>query len=475
MPRAAKQAKPSLPSNTLIVDNGAYNIKAGFAPPDSSTEPTCRISPNCIARARDRRIWVGSQLDQCKDFGEMAFRRPVEKGFVVNWEGEKAIWDHEFLGNDAPLKCDPHDTALVLTEAPNSPQALQTNCDQMVFEEFEFASYYRCLAPVLNAYNDIPALFGDPATTTSPVESLLLIDTGYSHTTITPLHHGRPFHSAIRRLTVGGKFLTNHLKELISLRAYNFMDETHLVNEIKEDVCYISADFARDLERTWKGGALSSTTTHKNKTSAATDPSIVVDYVLPDYSERTRGFARPHDPSATAKAKRLGTLAHATGGGGGSGGGTPTTTTAATPDMAASKTPEDLLPLGNERFAVPELLFHPSDIGLAEPGLPAAVMQSLQQLPEALWPGLLANVVVVGGNALLPGFVERLRKELRAVVPGEYVVRVARPEDPVGATWRGGVRMVGERGEGLRGVAVMREEYMENGAGWAARRFAGLV
>lgn len=97
MPRASKAAKPSLPSQTLIVDNGAYNIKAGFAPPDHQTEAQCRITPNCIARGRDRRVWIGSQLDQCKDFGEMAFRRPVEKGYIVNWEGEKAIWDHEFL------------------------------------------------------------------------------------------------------------------------------------------------------------------------------------------------------------------------------------------------------------------------------------------------------------------------------------------------------------------------------------------
>ncbi|KAB2576507.1 Actin-like protein arp6 [Lasiodiplodia theobromae] len=456
MPRAAKQAKPSLPSNTLIIDNGAYNIKAGFAPPDSSTEPSCRITPNCIARARDRRIWIGSQLEQCKDFGEMAFRRPVEKGYIVNWEGEKAIWDHEFLANDAALKCDPHDTTLVLTEAPNSPQALQTNCDQMVFEEFEFASYYRCLAPALNAYNDIPALFSDPASTSSgPVESLLVIDTGYSHTTITPLHHGRPFHSAIRRLTVGGKFLTNHLKELISLRAYNFMDETHLVNEIKEDVCFVSTDFAHDLERTWKGSS------NNNKTTP--DTSIVVDYVLPDYTERQRGFARPHDPSAAAKAKRLGLaqggVQHHTASGG----------------ATSSGKTEDLLPLGNERFAVPELLFHPNDIGLPEPGLPDAVMQSLQQLPEGLWPGLLANVVVVGGNSLLPGFTERLERELRAIVPAELLVRVARPEDPVTFTWKGGVRLAGERGEGLRGVAVTREEYLENGSAWAARRFAGVV
>jgi actin-related protein 6 len=42
-------------------------------------------------------------------------------------------------------QCDPRETNLILTEAPNAPAALQTNCDQMIFEEFEFASYYRCV------------------------------------------------------------------------------------------------------------------------------------------------------------------------------------------------------------------------------------------------------------------------------------------------------------------------------------------
>lgn len=42
-------------------------------------------------------------------------------------------------------KCDPHNTNLLLTEAPNAPVALQSNCDQIVFEEYEFAAYYRCI------------------------------------------------------------------------------------------------------------------------------------------------------------------------------------------------------------------------------------------------------------------------------------------------------------------------------------------
>ena len=48
----------------------------------------------------------------------------------------------------------------------------------------------------------------------------------------------------VRRVNVGGKLLTNYLKEVISYRAWNMMDETHLVNEVKEALCYCSMDFA---------------------------------------------------------------------------------------------------------------------------------------------------------------------------------------------------------------------------------------
>jgi actin-related protein 6 len=131
-----------MPPRTLVVDNGAYTIKAGFASSNPSYTD-CHIIPNCIARSRDRRSLVGTQLESCRDFGGMAFRRPVEKGYLVNWEAEKEIWDHTFLEADSPLHVDASATTLVLTEAPNAPLSLQNNTDQMVFEEYEFAEYLR--------------------------------------------------------------------------------------------------------------------------------------------------------------------------------------------------------------------------------------------------------------------------------------------------------------------------------------------
>jgi actin-related protein 6 len=139
--RKSRSAGPMPPSRTLVLDNGASTIKAGFVTEQETDEP--RVIPNCIARDRHRKTYVASELEKCKDFGEIAIRRPVEKGFIVNWEAQKEIWDREFFDEKAPLQCDPSDTRLVLAEQPNSLPALQMHCDQMVFEEYGFASYYR--------------------------------------------------------------------------------------------------------------------------------------------------------------------------------------------------------------------------------------------------------------------------------------------------------------------------------------------
>lgn len=139
--RKSKPAPPSRPRNTLILDNGASTIKAGLVRGAEIDQP--QIIPNCIARDRFKKIYVASELEKCREFSEIQFRRPADRGFVVNWEAQKEIWDRLFVDSDASLKCDPADTRLLLAEPPNGLPVLQTNCDQIVFEEYGFSSYYR--------------------------------------------------------------------------------------------------------------------------------------------------------------------------------------------------------------------------------------------------------------------------------------------------------------------------------------------
>ena len=103
MPRHYKAVEQVLPRQTLVVDNGSYTIKAGFVGQYPKLDD-CRVVPNCIARDRGKKVWIGEQLERCTDFGEIVFRRPVEKGYLVNWEAERTIWDSTFFDQGAKLK-----------------------------------------------------------------------------------------------------------------------------------------------------------------------------------------------------------------------------------------------------------------------------------------------------------------------------------------------------------------------------------
>jgi actin-related protein 6 len=336
------------------------------------------------------------------------------------------------------------------------------------------------LGPVLNAYNDLHPLFGDtlvspppPKAPALPLECLLVIDSGLSHTTITPLYNGRPLQRAIRRLDFGGKHLTNLLKEIISVRYFDLHQDVKVVNDIKEDVCFVSQDFKTDMERTWKGniGRQKATkprppTPPDNDTSdedemdtddtsdpplSDPDPTLSIDYILPDGLHIKRGFARPHNPLASRASNKNKRKLHAS-----------------APDEADDDYVS--MTLSSERFTVPEILFAPSDTGSTQPGIAQCVMQSLSVLPPALQACMLSNVLVVGGNAKMRGFVQRVQREIRMLAPVEYVVRVRAMEDPVTSAWLGGARMAGNR-EVVRRVGVSREEYFEHGSAWVGRRF----
>ncbi|KAJ2965582.1 hypothetical protein NUW58_g10860 [Xylaria curta] len=169
---------------------------------------------------------------------------------------------------------------------------------------------------------------------------------------------------------------------------------------------------------------------------------IAKDYVLPDFHTRSRGVVRDYDPTQAPRSRRLG----------------------------VGEFSEDVITLRNERFTIPELLFNPSDVGVRQPGLPELVLQSLQCLPRGLWPGLLANILVVGGNSLFDGFTERLRGEIKKLVPDDCAVRVARPRDPIANTWLGGANLA--RHAHVQSLAITKLEYEEHGGAWLARRFA---
>ena len=60
----------------LILDNGAYTIKAGFSGIDFDP----RVYPNSIARSRaEKKIYVADEIENCRDHSGIVYRRPFER------------------------------------------------------------------------------------------------------------------------------------------------------------------------------------------------------------------------------------------------------------------------------------------------------------------------------------------------------------------------------------------------------------
>ncbi|KAJ2785288.1 Actin- protein 6 [Coemansia javaensis] len=388
---------------TLVLDNGSHAIKCGYA--DDVGGP--RTVPNTTARSRrTRRVYVGDEIDASEGSG-LYYRSPFERGYLVGWDSEALVWDR-VLG-PAVLGCTPAETDLAVSEPVFNFAQIQRTLDEVVFEEYRFASLLRAPAPRLAA-----ELVADEA------ECLLVVDAGHAATHAVPYHGLRQQSVGVRRVDVGGRMLTSYLKETVSFRYWDMMDEPYIMADVKEKCCFVSQDFGRDLDA-----------------ARADRRGVGLDYVLPDLATHRRGFVR--EPGAAAAGAAAGA---------------------------------QVLPLGNERFAVPEALFHPSDVGLAQGGVHHAVAQAIAACDEALRPVLCANVVLVGGSAALPGLRERLEREVQALVP--HRVRVAAPDAPAACAWRGACALAARPAAAAR-WRVARAQYDELGPDRTAAHFAALV
>ncbi|XP_060534563.1 actin-related protein 6 [Cylas formicarius] len=392
--------------SAIIVDSGAYSIKIGH-----STDHTPVIVPNCIMKAKSerKRLFIGSQINECRDCSGLYFLLPCERGYVTRWEIQKPIWDHVFSRNVCPI----NDNPVVLTQPLFNFKSIQDCIDEIFFEEYEVASLFR-LNPT-----DLACLRYTQELGKRKEESCLIVDTGFSFTHIIPYINGNKYLRGIRRLNVGGKLLTNHLKDIISYRQYNVMEETYVINQVKEDTCYVCMDIKDELVEASK---------------PFNDNRIMRNYVLPDFNNIRRGFIQEVEKEGQNLDENC-----------------------------------QILRLNNERFVVPEILFHPSDIGMKSMGVAEAAMKSIFSCPKDHQEKLARNIVLIGGSCNFPGFKERMFAELRSLLPDLWQINVHQPDDPVTYSWQGGDALL--KTADFNSFLVTREEYEELGSSIIQQRF----
>lgn len=97
-----------------------------------------------------------------------------------------------------------------------------------------------------------------------------------------------------------------------------------------------------------------------------------------------------------------------------------------------------VISLENERFRAAEALFSPSHLGLECAGIATMLYDSIMKCDVDIRKDFYNNVVLSGGVTLLPGFPERIEKELRALCPASMKVKIVAPPERKYGPWIGG-------------------------------------
>lgn len=403
-------------SQHLIIDNGQYEIKAGFL-----TQDTPFKVHNAIARTRDGVMYTGNDyITHTNNYLGMLLKRPFTQGHLTLWETEKGVWDYtlqKLAETHTPGKqFDPAITHLTLTEPPFQLPQLLINTDQIVFEEYGFNEYFRCIPALLVPWNEERNDF------------YLVVDVGFDATWIVPVIYQSVYWEGVRKLPVGGKLLSGLLSEQISFRHYDVSEETILVNTVKELTCFMAPynQYLRCLK-------------HKQ--------DYKCEFVLPDFKTTTTGFVR-----------------------------TPETTI--TPDTQLLTLYDERFSVP-ETFYHPEIMFDSTTTTAANPLMQHVPLKNLTDLtveaimasPTVARPLLAANISIVGGLSKFKGFDERFLAELIKELPLDWLVTLKAWQDTLKEeiSWFGGANLT--ESEVLEKVLISKKEYFEHGLNWCQKQF----
>ncbi|GMR35700.1 hypothetical protein PMAYCL1PPCAC_05895, partial [Pristionchus mayeri] len=137
--------------------------------------------------------------------GILSLKYPINRGTVTDWSCMKEIWHHVFFNS---WRIDPQDHPILLTEAPLSPRKNREKIAEIMFETFGFHATHINLPAVLSLY-------------ASGRTTGIVVDSGEGLTHAIPVFEGYALRHAIKRLTIAGGDLTDHMRTLLRERGHS--------------------------------------------------------------------------------------------------------------------------------------------------------------------------------------------------------------------------------------------------------------
>ncbi|GMM38875.1 actin-related protein 1 [Saccharomycopsis crataegensis] len=353
----------------IVIDNGSGTIKAGFA----GEERPKSFAPAIIGRPKYSKVmagavegdnFIGNSAQENRGFLKLKY--PIEHGIINNWDDMTMIWQSIFT-NDLRTSSEEH--PILLTEAPLNPKVNREKCAQIFFETFNSPALYFSIQAIL-------ALYASGKTTG------VVIDSGDGVSHVVPVYQGFSMSSAIKRIDIAGRDITEQLQLLLRKSGYMFQTsaEKEIVRTIKEKMCFISKDPKRD-EHDWSAFA-----SIGHSTTAETDLPRINSFQLPDGK---------------------------------------------------------IIKLGPECFRAPEILFRPEIIGSEFIGVHDMILESINKIDLDLRDSLYKNIVLSGGTTLTKGFGDRLLLELKNNSAKGTKIKIYAPPERKYSTWIGGSILAG--------------------------------
>ncbi|KRW98516.1 hypothetical protein PPERSA_00113 [Pseudocohnilembus persalinus] len=157
--------------------------------------------------------------------GLLKLNYPMQHGIVKDWNDMDLIWQHIF----SELKVNPNEYPIFLTEPALNPLAEKAKMAQHFFESYSTPALFIGVQGVLS-------LFASGKTTG------IVIEIGDGVTQVVPIFEGYYLQHANQRIDLGGRDITEQLKNLLRRSGYSFNTtaEFEIVKHIKETRCQLS-------------------------------------------------------------------------------------------------------------------------------------------------------------------------------------------------------------------------------------------
>jgi len=200
----------------ILLDNGAFEIKhsrANYATQNKKFQ-NCKFFEKTGGNQTDASFFLNDihtdiSLESLSNIGKN-FCRPLSRGLLHDCDLQCEIWEKILKENYKISEDSAKENLLVFTHTPLSPDDVLEGFLQIIFEYFDFDAAIKSIPHVFSA---IAAKKLYPERINESVQ--LVVDSGFSSTTIVPIFDNFPVYNAVKRLDIGGKLLTNYLKESV--------------------------------------------------------------------------------------------------------------------------------------------------------------------------------------------------------------------------------------------------------------------